>query len=557
VTDSAEPARASQRWALLAILALAAALRFWGLRFGLPFPEARPDEMSLVMYSLGLLFAGLNPKFFHWPSFMLYTVAMIFRAAWEVGHWRGAFQLKFDMFRDAAVHATPYILTTRTLVALVGTATVWLLHRLATRIFDRTTALVAAFLLAVAFLHVRDSHFGVLDVPMTAFVVAAMLPFATTFARPEERRPWVLAAVCSGLAASTKYNGGIVALIGVASLLAALPGATSERRRRVATNFALFVAVTGGAFLAGTPFALLDAPKFIEDLRFDSDHLLGGHGLVLQIGWRHFPSFTLWYGLGAPLLMAGLAGMLTLAAVTVRRRGSETGFTRRGGSETRPYSQALLVCLFPLAYYAAIGRGYTVFARYVLPVVPFLCLAAAWLLASVTRRFSRPALSASATIAGALLLAAPSIQRGVAFDRLMTHTDTRVLALEWLNGSRGTDDWVYQAPKSFLYPEVGIERPANMVAALDPIGQFVDANGAAIAPQWIVLADSPLRLYTAPSPDLARIIERDYVLATMILATRGVEPPEWFDQQDQFFAPMADFQLRDRPGPEIRIFKRR
>jgi hypothetical protein len=230
---------------------------------------------------------------------------------------------------------------------------------------------------------------------------------------------------------------------------------------------------------------------------------------------------------------------------------------RRGGSETRPQSQALLVCLFPIAYYAAIGRGYTVFARYVLPVVPFLCLAAAWLLVIVMRRISKPALSLGATMAGALLLAAPSIQRDVQFNRLMTTPDTRVLALDWLNGARGKDDWVYQAPKAFLYPDVGIERPDKMVASLDTAGQFTDDKGAVVVPQWIAIADSPLKLYTAPNPELLQIVQRDYVVATMILATRGVEPASWFDQQDQFFAPLADFGLRERPGPEIRIFKRR
>jgi hypothetical protein len=31
---------------------------------------------------------------------------------------------------------------------------------------------------------------------------------------------------------------------------------------------------------------------------------------------------------------------------------------------------------------------------------------------------------------------------------------------------------------------------------------------------------------------------------------------DWFDQQDLFFMPFTTFTMRDRPGPEIQIFRR-
>src|SRR5207245_2101204 len=43
----------------------------------------------------------------------------------------------------------------------------------ARELFSRRVALVAAGFLAVAFLHVRDSHFGVTDVPVTFLTVCA------------------------------------------------------------------------------------------------------------------------------------------------------------------------------------------------------------------------------------------------------------------------------------------------------------------------------------------------------------------------------------------------
>src|SRR5205085_9344240 len=101
------------------------------------------------------------------------------------------------------------------------------------------------------------------------------------------------------------------------------------------------------AFLAGTPFALLDSRNFLEALRFDSEHLMAGHGMKLARGWSYHIYFSLWYGLGPPLLIAGIAGMVLVAMQSWRK--------------------ALFLCAFPVVYYALVGRGFTVFVRYIDP----------------------------------------------------------------------------------------------------------------------------------------------------------------------------------------------
>ena len=51
-----------------------------------------------------------------------------------------------------------------------------------------------------------------------------------------------------------------------------------------------------------------------------------------------------------------------------------------------PGGIVLLSC--PVALYALAGRGYAVFARHMLPVVPFLCITAAWAAVGVARRLA-------------------------------------------------------------------------------------------------------------------------------------------------------------------------
>ena len=72
-----------------------------------------------------------------------------------------------------------------------------------------------------------------------------------------------------------------------------------------------------------------------------------------------------------------------------------------------------------------------------------------------------------------------------------------------------------------------------------------------------MLCDSPLALYTTLPGDILPIVAEAYKLAATFGATSGPESPLIFDRQDKFFVPFSDFSSRVRPGPEIRIYRRR
>jgi hypothetical protein len=528
--------RQRERLALTGLLLFGAALRFWGLTFGLPHSETRPDETTIVVTAAGLLYAGLNPHFFHWPSFEFYVVSAIYRVGWEIGHLRGAYRLKFDMYKDAAVHASPFLMVPRVISAAAGIATIFLIYKLIDRLFDRLTAWTAALFVAVAFLHVRDSHFGVTDIPMTALVVAALLPLAAAFQDPTRIRSWTLSGALAGLAASTKYNGGLVLIAGLATAVVLFIEGDRATRRAALRGAAALVGVALAAFLCGTPYAILDARHFVEGLQFDFSHLLEGHGVVLGRGWTYHLTFSLWYGLGAPLFVAGLAGMAFLAATS--------------------WKKAVLVVAFPLAYYVTVGRGYTVFVRYITPVVPFLCMTAAVLVVAVARRVVRPALVAPFAVGVAILLALPSLQRSFAFDRLLTRTDTRVLAAEWAATHVPAEQWIGQIPPVLIYADFGMVRPAHLATFDIGRNAFVSTTGETVVPDWIVVPTSPLTAYTIAPSDLEAIATRGYTRETTIAGAHGTEMPTWFDQQDLFFVPFTTFAMRDRPGPDVQIFRR-
>jgi len=537
VREGAE--KAHDALVLSLILIVAAGVRVWGITFGLPNSEVRPDEMTVVQNSLGLLFGGLNPRFFNWPSLEFYLVAVPYRVAFEVAHFRGIFHLKFDMFRDAMVNPTPYLLVPRTVSVAAGVLSVWLVYRITRELLDRTTALVAAFFLAVAYLHVRDSHFGVTDVPMTALVLCTLLCVNRAVSDPTRLRRWALAGVVAGLTASTKYSGVAMTPIGVIAAAIASGGHDEPSSgRNAARRGTIFLACALLGFVAGTPYAVLAYPAFLEGVRFESHHLATGHGIQLGYGWIYHLMFTLRYGLGTPLLVASIAGMPILAMTSWRK--------------------AALVCSFPILYYLLLGRGTTVFVRYMIPIVPFLCITAAVSVMALTNRLSPRSRNTGGLIAAAIavLIALPSIQRVMAFDSLLTETDTRVLAERWLGERTQSAEWVSETPDRILHPVWGSQAGLRIAHFDAPRGLFVSETNDVVTPEWIVVATSPLTVYTTVPVALLPIIGSSYSAVATFSSARSAESSWAFDQQDKFFLPYAEFKARLRPGPDIRIYHR-
>src|SRR5439155_1279600 len=145
-------------------------------------------------------------------------------------------------------------------------------------------------------------------------------------------------------------------------------------------------------------------------------HLRGGHAAMAGPGWMVHLYSSLRYGIGLPLLVAGIGG-LVLCIVRDRRFGT-------------------LFVVFPVAYYALIGAGETAFVRYILPVIPFLCLAAAHLVVEAARLLARAIRSPEAvpSVAWSLAIAAaaPSIAAAVRTDFLLARTDNRLIAADWI-----------------------------------------------------------------------------------------------------------------------------
>ena len=191
--------------ALGGILLLALLLRLWGIKYGLPFGYQIDEERIYVRGAARMLDAGsLNPHYMQNPPLFTYLLEAIFAVRYGGGEAHrliGEVPQRTDLF-----------LTARIVTALIGTLAVWLTFVAARRFFDRRVGLVAALLMAVAFLPVFYSHVALNNVPAMAAATAALIGIAGILRRGATG-DYVLAGAFVGVAAATKYLEGIVVVL--------------------------------------------------------------------------------------------------------------------------------------------------------------------------------------------------------------------------------------------------------------------------------------------------------------------------------------------------------
>jgi 4-amino-4-deoxy-L-arabinose transferase-like glycosyltransferase len=394
------------RIGLASVLVTAAVLRFWALGHGIPY-SVSVDEPEIVERAFNMMRAGsLNPQgFFDYPGLYIYVQFLVSCLRFIAGALSGAWS-------SLGAATTPsFYLWGRAVTAAIGVLTVLLVFRIGLRWGGRY-ALLAAALLAVMPLHVRYSHYVLTDTPLTFFVTLTFLLSLVAHERATARA-FMWAGVAAGLAAATKYNGGIALVM---PLLACWMTPAVRPSRLICALVAAGAAVV--AFLVTAPYTILDLPGFLNSFahlasmyqtgdRFDAAWLTYLKHLRITFGW--------------PALLLSGAGLVLGIVRLVQGPGRV---------------RWALAVIFPLLYFWTISRQQIVYARYLLPIVPVLCVLAATAVisgVSLLRRYEIPRAPRTLLIA-ALTLAAllPPLIQAVAWDRNAGRKSTFSLAYDWI-----------------------------------------------------------------------------------------------------------------------------
>ncbi len=492
------------------VMAVAAALRFWSLGGGLP-SALGVDEPQIMVRSLAMVKTGnFHPHFFDYPGLYLYAQVAVIVARFLAGASAGAWSSL------AQVTDYDFYLWGRALTAACGTASVYLVYRAGTR-WGIRQALVAAALFAVLPIHVRESHFVLTDVPATLFVSLALVMSL----RALEQRSFAAfawAGAAAGLAAGTKYTAWVSILLPLVA--AGLMASPLQMRLR---NALVTAAGFSAAFLAVAPYTLLDLPAFLDGF--------GALAAAVPIrpasaepGWQVYLKH-LRIALGWPGLLLAGGGLAIFAAGLVR-----------GPARAR----FAMVLLFLAVFWSMIIDRTLVFARYLMPALPFVCLlvgvtviAAAdrlrrWLEGvKVPRAVIRGALAA--LIASALVHPAIS---SVGFDREMGRRRTDSVAMDWIRENVKPGSRLVQESASLHFPPGRYEV------------EYVRS-----------VAENGVEFYRAGNVD--------YVVASSAVYGRYFADPRRFQNECAAYRRLfGDLTLafsvkpsEDRPGAELRIYR--
>jgi hypothetical protein len=412
---------------LALILAAGAALRLYGWNWD-GGHWLHPDERQIYFVALELEWphslgealspdSPLNPRFFAYGSLSFYLLRLG-EALLSLG-W------------PAVRHPENLHLAGRLLATAIDLGTVFLTYRLAHRLVlggwglaqgqerDGPSApggvpdsqaspgpvrfaAAAAALVSLAVLPVQLAHFYTADT-LLAFAVVLTLNLAADVAQGAGRPRQIALGIALGLALGIKLNAASL-ILSVVVARHVQPSSTPARdeapRTRLSTTLRRSIAtslVAGFVFIAVQPYALIDWPRFLEHTLREAQIAQGSLQVPYTLQYEGTVPllYSIWqtalWGLGPPL---GLVAWTGLAMSTFR-------WLRDGG-----WADALLLS-WAGPYLIVTGFLQTRYLRYMLPLVPVLCIFSARALADLRPRRLRIAgigLVGAGTLGYALLL---------------------------------------------------------------------------------------------------------------------------------------------------------
>src|SRR3954447_12561005 len=398
-----------QRFLLGLILVLGLAIRVWHNDYGLPYIWGIDEGTHFANRAVAMFREGLDPGYYQNPAAYTYLLFAVLRVIY--GPLSFVFHLPWgNVTEQFNKDPTRIWVVARTLSAVLCMGGVAATYAAARRIWGAREGIVAAAILAFAFLPVSYSRIAVTDVGALIGVALSLLGSVRAYERGR-LRDYALAGAAAGLALAFKYAAGLVLVpLGIAALWR-----VRADRGRAVGGLAAGAGLAGVVFLALNPYLLSSAGSFWHDLRGQAQVAADQPKPGQQQGGLAYYLDSLTWGLGWLIAPAALAG-----GVLELRRNAGRG---------------LLLVAMPVLLFAYLCTQSRYFGRWLLPAYPALAMlaasalaqAAGWLTVRTKRReaWLAPALLAALTL---IVLAQPlaaDVRSAVVLGRADTRQQVR------------------------------------------------------------------------------------------------------------------------------------
>jgi hypothetical protein len=391
--------------ALGVLLIATLVLRLWGIKQGLPYIYNVDEESHFVPKAITFFGHSLNPNYFLNPPAYSYVLNIVFEL------WFGS--------RDAVAHTyatnpTAIYVLARVVASVLGTIAVWLTYLTGKRLFDRGVGLIAAAIFGLAFLPIFYSHLALNDVPTLAPVALSLYGVAGVL-RKGRLGDYVIAGIGIGLAAATKYTGGITLLCLLAAAASAASGAAGSEHRHTARRLLGGLAAALVAFLIANPYAVLDFSSFINGVKQQASETDAAKLGSSPVGGIDYYLWTFTWGFGWAPAVASFVGAVLLM---LRRK----------------LALAVVLIPAPIVFIIFMGEQARYFGRWLLPILPIVAILAGYAAVELIRFISRaravrPAFAAAVV---AVLLLAQSVTAVVHNDEVLSRPDTLNTTRAWM-----------------------------------------------------------------------------------------------------------------------------
>lgn len=368
VKDDAPTPSAPERWlakdrtyraVLLGILGVALALRLWHYDYevGQSFTYDTGDKIN---QALRVARGELSPVNWKQPYFLPYSGGLLLALV--------------QLFTNVDGRLAERVLTLWMIALSVGA--VALTERAAARIFaSRAVGITAALLLAVVPIEVIGARYVKEDMPLVFFVQLALLLLTCVI----QRGKWLDyagAGLAIGLAIGTKFSGVLLGPMLVLAHGLRLHSQAAPPKDWISRQVLLGLGAIALGFVLVNPFVVANAGEFLSGFAFQAKYSSGAHhDGTLVSPWTHFWGFyfrrALLPGLSVAVVLAALLALYHLAS----------------DKSARKNPALILLTVWTLLCYVAFERAtakpFPFFARYVHPMVPAVCMLAAWSLNEV------------------------------------------------------------------------------------------------------------------------------------------------------------------------------